>query len=342
MSDHLDGYTARSQPQLDISDVYLFPGRTGGPVFVINVNPLSGPGGFHHEAIYCFQVDRSGGAVPDLSLRATFEDPDATGQQPFTLRMSVGKAAGDPAAQGRVVACGHTGKTITSQGFRIYAGPAADPFFIDPTVVTACATAVQTGGQLDLSGFDPASAHNLFAGTNVQTIVIEAPVNLFGLGNRISFWGATWVPLDDASGFRQVDRAANPLVSTLFGQDDPYGAAQPSGDVATYGPLIQEMTAKAVAANNRSPAPETYGALVAAALLPDVLSYTVGSQAYWYARRQPGRLFARNGRDLTGNHANEAFWLVLNMSQKDVDDRLTATDASGTLRSTFPYLSLPV
>lgn len=339
MSDHLDGYTARSQPQLDISDVYLFPGRTGGPVFVINVNPLSGPGGFHHEAIYCFQVDRSGGAVPDVSLRATFGDPDATGRQPFTLRLSTGKAAGDPAAQGRVVACGHTGQTVTSQGFRIYAGPAADPFFIEPSVVTACAIAVQTGSRLDLSGFDPSTAHNLFSGTNVQTIVIEAPASVFGLGRRISFWGATWVPLDDASGFRQVDRAANPLVSTLFGQDDPYGAAQPSGDAATYGPLIQKMTAAVVAANNSSPAPQKYGAVVAAALAPDVLQYTVGTEAYWNAVRQPGRPYARNGRDLVGNHANEAFRLVIGLP---IDDRLTAADASGTLRPTFPYLSLPV
>jgi len=342
MSDHLDGYTARSQPTLDISDVYLFRGRTGGPVFVMNVNPLSGAGGFHHEAVYTLSVDRSGGAVPDLALRARFEDPDSSGQQPFTLSLSTGKAASDPAAQGRVIACGHTGQTISSNGYRVYAGPAADPFYIDPAYVTAVAKAVKTGTRLDLSGFDPGSAHNLFAGTNVMTLVVEAPTSLFGSGTRISFWSATWVPTDDGTGWRQVDRAANPLVSTLFGQDDPYGAAQPSGDVATYGPLVQEMTAAVVAANGTSRAPQVYGAMVAAALLPDVLHYTVGTQAYWYARRPAGQLYARNGRDLTGNHANEASRLVLNMQDPDLDDGLTAAAASGTLRPDFPYLSLPV
>jgi len=339
MSDHLDGYTARSQPQLDISDVYLFRGQTGFPVFVMNVAPLSSSNEFHHECTYTFSIDRTGGAVPDLALRATFGDADAAGRQPFTLTASTGKAANDPSAAGRVVACGHTGETITGSGIRAFAGPAADPFYIEPTVVTAVATSMQTGTALDLSGFDPSTAHNLFQGTNVLTIVIEAPPALLGgQGNRISFWGATWVPTDDGTGRRQVDRAGEPLPSTLFGQDDPYGAAQPANDVATYGALFQSMTAAAVAANNSSPKPQAYGAMVAAALLPDVLSYTIGTEAYWYAKRQPGRLYARNGRDLLGNHANEAFRLALNMP---IDDGLTAAN-NGTLRSAFPYLSLPV
>lgn len=339
MSDHKDSDSARSDPQLDISDVYLFAGKTG-VVFVMNVNPLSGAGGFHHECTYTFNVDRTGDAVPDLALKATFGDPDTCGRQPVTLRMSAGKTASDPTAAGRVIASGHTGENLFGGGFRLFAGPAADPFYIEPTVVTAVRTAVVQGTALDLSGFDPATAHNLFAGTNVQTIVIEVPVTLFGIGNRIGFWGGTWLPLENRrQGYRQIDRAANPLVSTLFGQDDPFGAALPANDVADYGELFRDMTAQVVAANHSAANPAAHAAKVVAALLPDVLTYIVGTTAYWKAKPPPGRTYARNGRDLTGNHPNEMFTLILN---KAVDDHLDASAATGTLRPFFPYLSKPL
>ena len=50
MSDHLDSPEVRADPRLDISDTYVFKGRTG-TVFIMCTNPLSGGGGFwtdHH------------------------------------------------------------------------------------------------------------------------------------------------------------------------------------------------------------------------------------------------------------------------------------------------------
>jgi Domain of unknown function (DUF4331) len=334
MSDHLDGMTVRNDKRLDISDVYLFKG-TRGVVAVMNTNPFSGTGGFNHECIYTFNVDIDGDAKPDIALRATFGDPDTDGRQPVMLRLSLGDEARDPGATGDVVATGYTGSNIDGNGgLRLFAGAAADPFYIEPTVVSAVKNAVTSGTALDLSGWDPGSAHNLFAGTNVQTIVVEVPVPTIGLGRRIGFWGSTWVPLDDASGYRQVDRAANPLVSTLFGQDDPFNAGLPENDLADYGEQFQSMIAKVRAANNTAQDDTVYRAL-----LPDILPYVVGTKAYWLANPPAPGKPARNGRDLVGNHPNQAFELVLGMP---VDDRLDASSATGTLRSSFPYLSKPV
>ena len=196
---------------------------------------------------------------------------------------------------------------------------------------------------MDRSTFNPDAATNLFQGTNVQTIVVETPVvPHFALGHRIGFWGATWLPLDGRPGVRQLDRAAQPLVSTLFGQDDPYNAALPADDVATYGPTIRGMVERVVAANQVATSrtdPKAYAKMVQEALLPDVLEYTVGTEAYWFAKAPAGHQYARNGRDLTGNHPDQMFELVLNTA---VNDGLSSDDATGDLRQSFPYLSLPV
>jgi uncharacterized protein DUF4331 len=344
MSDHLDGVTARQQPQLDISDFYLRQGPNNSVVGIINVNPLSGAGGFHHDGIYQFSFSLDGGTVPGLVFRAEFGEADASGHQAVTLRLATGKAAATPGGGGVIVATGRTGSVIAGAGgIQLFAGAAGDPFFIEGSVVTAVATAVQKGAALDLSGFDSNAAHNLFAGTNVQTIVIQVPVPRFGAGRRIGAWAETWVPLDDGSSYRRIDRAANPLVSTIYGfaAGDDFNAAGPEDDAATYGPLIRSMTANVVAANaatNKITNPQAYAATVAAALLPDILYYTVGTDAYWYAQPPPGQQYARNGRDLVGNHPEQMFELVLGMP---VPDGLTAADATGTLRPAFPYLSEP-
>lgn len=339
MSDHLDGMSVRSNTKLDISDVYLFKG-TSGVVLVMNTDPFSGAGGFDHECAYTFAIDLNGDAVPDISLRATFGDEDSSGSQSVTLRMVTGRAAADPSSTGVTVARGRSDAIVSgSSGIRLFAGRAADPFYIEPSVVTAVKNAVTQGTALDLSGFDPGSAHNLFAGTNVKAIVVEVPVPCFGAGQRIGFWGETWIPMDSGPGWRRIDRAANPLVSTLFGMDDPFNAASPADDQDAYGDLFRGMVAQVVKANNSASDPDAYAGQVIDALLPDVLPYVVGTQAYWLAQPPAAGKPARNGRDLTGNHPNEMFRLMLNMS---VDDCLDANSATGTLRATFPYLSAPV
>ena len=144
MSDHLDGQSVRNDPRLDISDVYILSGATANSiVLIMNINPLSGSGGFHPECFYMLNVDINADGKPDLALQATFGNPDAAGIQPVTLRMNLGKSASDPSAKGSIVASGHTGSTINgTAGLKLYAGPAGDPFYI----AGDCVTAVRTAG----------------------------------------------------------------------------------------------------------------------------------------------------------------------------------------------------
>ncbi|UQA95620.1 DUF4331 family protein [Streptomyces halobius] len=330
MSDHLDGLTAKNDPRLDISDVYAFQGATG-TVFVMNTNPLSGTGGFHHEAVYEFKIDITGDAREDLTLRVNFGDLDAGGRQAATLTLVAGPAACD---QQLVLARTTTGEAVTGlSGVRLWAGAARDPFYIAGPVVTAVRTAVVGGSELDLGDFDPEQATNLFAGTNVQAIVVEVPNLLLKRAPTIGVWGAIAVPTDAGDDWRQTDRAAIPLTSTLFGfnEADDFGSAEPADDAATWGDQIQNMVARAVAANGYDGDAQAYAIEVRKRIVPDILHYRVGSDAKFTDGKY-------NGRNLVEDAAEAMFHLVL---ARPVDMGLDASDA-GTLRDDFPYLGEPV
>ena len=77
---------------------------------------------------------------------------------------------------GTVVARARPATTVTTpDGVRVWAGKAGDPFWIEPDVLHAVGHAFQDGTAIDLSGWDPAQAKNLFAGHTVYSIVLEVP-----------------------------------------------------------------------------------------------------------------------------------------------------------------------
>lgn len=336
MSHHLDTEAARQDPRLDISDVYLFKG-TMGTVFVMNVDPLSATGGFHPEALYEFKIDTDGDAIEDLTLRAAFRPQDSGGHQEFVLTQLRGAQARDRDAVGRVVATGQTEQDVTGPtGIRVWAGSAGEPFYIEANVVTAVRTAVTTGSKLDLSAYNPDTAANLFGHSNVTAIVVEVPAEVTGAGH-IGFWGTTALP-DHHGGWAQINRAATPLINTLFdftaGGTVDWNASEPVEGQRLFGRQMQDNVAAVVAANGTLDPrrADDYGRYVRSILLPDMLRYRVGTEAEF-------GVSARNGRGLTEPTPETMFQIVLD---QPVSMGLDAGDATGTLRPSFPYLSLPI
>jgi len=333
MSHHLDGLTAKSDTRLNISDVYLFRGDSG-TVLVMNTNPLSGVGGFHPEATYDFKIDITGNAREDLTLRTTFTPVDKQGQQKATLSLLTGCGAHDRTAVAMVLAHTTTGKACTGvSGLRFWAGPAGDPFYIAAPVMSAARTAVTQGTRLDLGDFNPEHATNPFQGTNVQAIVLEVPDHILVNALTIGFWGAISIPTDAGDDWRQVNRSAIPLVGTLFGfnEADDYNATRPVDDKATWGDQIQNMITNVVEANDYDGDPQAYAEQVRNTISPEILRYTIGTDAKFTDGRH-------NGRNLTENAPEEMFRLVLG---KSVTTGLDAGSATGAVRPDFPYLSNP-
>jgi hypothetical protein len=102
--------------------------------------------------MYEIKVDLNGDAVEGLTYRLTFDSRDGASNQRKVLRRLAGASATDPHAVGTVVAQGTTGeKVTTSDGLRVWAGRAGDPFWIQPDVLHAVGHAIQDGTRLSRS-----------------------------------------------------------------------------------------------------------------------------------------------------------------------------------------------
>ena len=317
MSHHLDSPIARQDIRLDVTDLYVFRGETG-TVFAINVcHSIAGPvpaPGYHPEGMYEFKIDVNRDAVEEITYRFTFGERDESGRQAFTVRSISGAAAADPMAPGTILAQGNTGEIVTTpSGTRTWAGKAGDPFWIEPDVLHAVGHAFQDGTKVDLGGWNPAQAKNLFAGHTVYSIVLEvADSDLLaasGGQRQIGVWALTRLATD-SGGWRSINRVGLPMIPPLFTQfDEDLGnrlnAGRPSDDLNTYGETVARRITAVVAAYGTAADPAWYGRKLARRLLPNLLPYEVGTPACF-------GFLEWNGRSLTDNAPDTMFSLAAN------------------------------
>jgi hypothetical protein len=340
MSHHLDSPLARQDIRLDITDLYVFRGETG-TAFVIDLchsifGPIPAPG-YHPEGMYEFKVDLNGDAIEDVTYRLQFSERDENGRQRYVLRCIRGADAVNPDAVGTVVAQGTTGETVTTPaGLRVWAGKAGDPFWIEPDVLHAVGHAFQDGTRVDLSGWNPARAKNLFDGHTVYSIVLEVPDAelLAGAGGkrRIGVWAVATLATD-AGGWRSINRIGLPMIHPLFTQfnedlGNRLNAGRPADDFLTYGETITRAIAGMVAATGAAEDPCAYGQKVAHRFLPNILPYEVGTPAVFG--------FAEwNGRSLTDNAPNVMFSIAANAP---VSLGIGKESVTSKPSRTFPYV----
>lgn len=310
MSHHLDSPLARQDIRLDITDLYLFRGEIG-TVFVINVcHSIAGPvpvPGYHPEGMYEFKVDSDGDAVEDITYRITFDARDERGNQAYVLRCLRGADAADPGAAGTVVARGTTEEMVTtSEGLRIWAGKAGDPFWIEPEVLHAVGHAFQDGTSVNLAGWNPGRARNLFAGHTVYSIVLEVPdATLLAAASgrrRIGVWAAAKLATD-AGGWRQINRVGLPMIHPLFTQynealGNQLNADGPADDFATYGETVTKAIAAMVAATGTAENPDAHAEMVVQRLFPNILPYVIGTSAVFGFADWNGRSLIDNAPDV--------------------------------------------
>jgi len=337
VSHHLDTPLAAQTGQLYLDDLYVFPGE-GSTVFIMdvnsNVNGLHSEPGFHPEARYEFKVHFDGADFETLTYRFSFAEPDADGRQALRLHVLTGDQAREDGAAGELLLEGRTGQTAAGDGVRVWAGRIADSFYIDLSLLARVNEAVAKGTAPDLAGWQPDKAANSFAGSLVQSIVLEIPHGHPRLrpGARTGVWAATKLATD-AGGWRQINRAGHPMMWPIFWPDDtdftePANTWHPSEDVAAAAAYIGGQVAAVVAAAGTSDDPQGYGQAVARELLPDVLPYVIGTPAvYGFA--------ARNGRTMADNAPEAMLSLVTNTA---VPSGLTPATAKDQRAATFPYV----
>lgn len=339
MSHHLDSPIARQDVRLDITDLYAFRGQVG-TVFVINVCHSLGKAripGYHPEGMYEFKVDLNGDAVEEVTYRLTFDKRDEQGKQRYTIRRIRGAEAVDPHAAGTVIAQGATDEPVTTpSGVRAWAGHAGDPFWIEPTVLHAVGHAFQDGTVVNLDGWTPSQAKNLFAGQTVYAIVLELPDSELladaGGKRRIGVWAVASLATD-AGGWRSINRIGLPMIPPLFAQynedlGNRLNAGRPADDFATYGEALSKKMAAVVAAYGTAEDPQGYGEKIAHRLFPNMLPYEVGTQASLGFTEW-------NGRSLTDNAPNVMFSIAANTP---ISLGIGKESVTSKPSKTFPYV----
>lgn len=337
MSHHLDSPEARQDSRLDLTDQFVFPGETGGTVFVLDVNSsTAGPDakpGFHPEGRYEIKIHLDGAAVENLTYRAMFDGPDGGGEQAVRLYALTGPDAANDSATGELIAEGRTNTSISGPtGVRMWAGRAADPFYVDLKQLAAIEAAVKSGTKIDLAGWQPDAAKSSFADTTVHSIVLEVPGSDPNLGSdrRIASWIATKLATD-GGGWQQINREGHPMVWPIFRQIDDAWASHANIEVPGAeddGERIAHLIANLVTANGTASDPDAYGRMVARRLVPDVLPYRTGTSAsYGFS--------GFNGRALGDNAPEAMFSLVMNSA---ITTGLSPEQFSSTRSDHFPYV----
>jgi len=337
MSHHLDTPLARQNGQLYIDDLCVFSAHDS-TVFVMDVNStITEPNvqpGFHHEGRYEFKAHFDGAEYEDLTYRVSFGEMEADGTQTLQLHALSGQDARDDFATGDLLLEGRTGEDLGNGDVRVWAGKVIDWFYIDLSLLFKINAAVRDGVAPDLSDWQPGAAQNSFAGTTVESIVLEVSNEHPRLhpGAQIGVWAATKLATD-AGGWRQINRAGHPMMWPIFWPDDvkfdnPANTRHPSEDYDAVGRYIGDQVAAVVAACGTSEDPQGYGETVARRLFPDVLPYVVGTPAtYGFA--------AFNGRTLADNAPEAMLSLVLNRA---VPSGLTPAVAGALRDERFPYV----
>ena len=336
MSHHLDSPLSRKDTRLNLIDQYVFRGETG-TVLIMNANTsLAGDKrtpGFHPEARYEFKINFDGLLYEDLAYRVSFGEPDAAGKQTVAVHRLSGEDAHNDNELGVRLADGVTGTEMRSRdddGVRIWAGAAADPFYIDLAHLATVRAAIDSGTAM--ASWPSGSASNTMAASRICSIVIEIPDNSHLYADRnIGVWSVSKLATD-SGGWRQINRFGIPMMWPIFRPDDDAYASDmntvvPSDDWSKDAAHIASLVAGVSGAGGTANS-QAYGERIADRLLPDVLPYQIGTPA--------GFTFGGfNGRTLEDNAAEVMFSLVANSA---ISTGLGPQSADAARSDRFPYV----
>jgi hypothetical protein len=354
MSHHFD---YPDDETLDISDAYCFAGADSTivsplTVFGMNTSPMKGapwnPAGY-----YELKIDTNGDYVEDITFRATFPI-GANGTQYVQVEQLTGAAATDRFATGTIITPTNApiGEVIECRGgIKLFAGPRRDTFRNHVPFPIATTKALATGTFPDFDALRPAS--NFFANTTVRSYVIEVPAEVTG-PRPVNFWASTAIYDPEHSAWFQLQRGAEPNMTTFFdfangsAQVDNYNATDPTFDLVgrpanpatdpasgIWGQVRDNIAAVVEAGGTYGESPHgfstalAYGAWAADKLLPNVLTFTPGTDAEWNPWFD-----VSNGMGVIEDIASNVIKMVVNQ------DFSTGLEP-GPLLDYFPYLSPP-
>jgi hypothetical protein len=339
MSHHFDTDHAKSDPRLNICDLYLFEGAGDRTVLAMTCCAdagISSPDIFHPEGTYAFRVDLNRDIKEDVVFKFRFGEPEhAAGDehrhtQSFRVLRATGAAI--PGDGGEVLAEGRTGAVVETGGVKAFAGIRPELWAADAFAFFKTLTNLFNENRFDPTVFE--HKQNLFENRNVMAIVLEVPNAMIGTG-RIDVWAT--VSLFGHAPEIQVARWGLPLITHLFLANpatpelpDRFHTNAPSLDAETFGPAIAALSARFADRAGNTQDPAQYGQALAQRLCPAVLPYVLGTEARFTIKEF-------NGRPLTADTYDVMVSLATNYAVSD-----GVSPSTDRVTSEFPYYGEPL
>jgi hypothetical protein len=337
----------------DINDVYAFGNAAHTrTTFAMTTNPavnlgLQAEKTFGTDVRYIINVDRTGDSVQDLAYVWRFGAASG-GAQPYTVTRYTGANARS-LAKGVQIGSGSTGGTgigTAKDGAKVFAGVRADPFFFDLTGFIGTVFGIGDDS-LSVVGGTPS---DFFEGLNTNAVVLEVPNDSIG-GSNIGVWGVTtwW----NGSAWQAGDEMGRPAINTVFnnkyvnptssGTDkNRFNATPPSQQRTAFGGAFHDNIVGTLENINHLLGTDvafgctdwdsTNATAIADFLLPDVLTYQVGSTA-------DGTAF--NGRGLADDVIDAELGVTTHGCVTTDGVSATGPGVGHVYLSSFPYLGVP-
>ncbi|EFO31555.1 conserved hypothetical protein [Roseibium sp. TrichSKD4] len=314
-------------PAYDLDDAYVFQSSTEGYTsFILSSNP-STPGSnkppagvvFGQGGLYNLHIAGDEKFKTGMTLAFSFLGEDITVSKLTSPNSPIGEK-GNPIGQGKVGAAFE----ITG-GIRIWAGRGNDPFFGNGIGLADFNDSRQRG-QFKPDAFKEGG--DLFANATASFIVADIPNSM--LGDKVKYFTTTATM--HKGEWRQVDRLANVLFPYVFLADTPavqedHQQHRPDLDVEERRQAVVNNTFWAVSVSGSQKGREMeYAQTVADLVMPDVITYTIGSKANYVVDEL-------NGRPLQDDAMNTVLQLMNGVA---IDD--FANDGK-RYREEFPYIS---
>ncbi|KZN43076.1 DUF4331 family protein [Pseudoalteromonas luteoviolacea] len=283
-SHHFESKLAQQYPQFDLTDMFVFDSqRQGYTAFMMDVNPTTKDrADFGENGVYSFHIANgnslsAGGITITVNLQGE--------QLVFGLADGANQAIGMKGKEFGRAAIGKASKF--KNGIKVWSGAAHDPFVGNSEGIIGFLTTLIGEGKLELSKFS--KGVDLFKDFRSSIILIEVPNKMLPKNIQVYATSAMY----NVDQWVQVNRVANPLVTHLFLANNKMEVSEhvhhrPDSD-ASRRYAISGMVLRAVALDGKRKDLVEYSDSVAEQLLPDMISYTVGSRAEYSYSNINGR-----------------------------------------------------
>lgn len=325
---HFESDLAKKHPQLDLTDIFVFksskPGKT---VFIMGFNPQSKKDSISNYAangIYRFSIAADPDFKTGISPTFTFKN----NKLQFYL---VDHAEPQLGYTGKIMGEGNINRQLAfNNGINIWTGTVLDLFQGNSGGLGTFRKSA-ANGKFDLSSFDIGEKGNIFSQLHNTVIVLEIPNTM--LPKQIFYYASTAVEVEP-NHWHRVNRIAHVLFPHLYLLDNDmkikYLNSNHQVDQDVKKAIRDNVLNYTKIANYKSN-PEQYVDSLLKKIYPDILTYTIGTEAEY-------TVASINGRPLQADAMNVALALLVG-SDQPIDDKVSII--LERFQKDFPYV-IPV